>query len=178
MFLSCLTLMSWEKLLGIVEYLSGLGILYMTDCYAGGSILRQGKLGRSMYFVRSGFVDLVMDGAVVDTIAAGDYFGEVALLALPPTHELVKVSLLPPFPQVALLSLPPTHELVKVIHLPTPLPRPPPLQSHQPESLAARLTTSKVLAEKQKHFVRLAAFSLQNALTRICLSCSLVAALD
>ena len=110
----------------------------MPDCYAGGSILRQGKLGRSMYFVRSGFVDLVMDGAVVDTIAAGDYFGEVALLALPPTHELVKVSLLPPSPQVALLSLPPTHELVKVTHLPSPLPRPPPLQSHLPDSLAAK----------------------------------------
>lgn len=45
-----------------------------------------------MYFVRSGFVDLVMDGAVVDTIQAGDYFGEVALLALPPTHELLQVA--------------------------------------------------------------------------------------
>ena len=44
-----------------------------------------------MYFVRSGFVDLVMDGAVVDTIQPGDYFGEVALLALPPTHELLQV---------------------------------------------------------------------------------------
>ena len=47
-----------------------------------------------MYFVRSGFVDLVMDGAVVDTIAAGDYFGEVALLALPPTHELLQVHII------------------------------------------------------------------------------------
>ena len=47
-----------------------------------------------MYFVRSGFVDLVMDGAVVDTIAAGDYFGEVALLALPPTDELLQVYIL------------------------------------------------------------------------------------
>ena len=44
-----------------------------------------------MYFVRTGFVDLMMDGAVVDTIQAGDYFGEVALLALPPTHELLQV---------------------------------------------------------------------------------------
>ena len=59
--------------------------------HAGQLILRQGKLSRSMYFVRTGFVDLVMDGAVVDTIQAGDYFGEVALLALPPTHELLQV---------------------------------------------------------------------------------------
>ena len=44
-----------------------------------------------MYFVRSGFVDLMMDGAVVDTIQAGDYFGEVALLSLPPTDELLQV---------------------------------------------------------------------------------------
>ena len=49
-----------------------------------------------MYFVRSGFVDLLMDGAVVDTIQAGDYFGEVALLALPPTHDLLQVTLQPP----------------------------------------------------------------------------------
>ena len=44
-----------------------------------------------MYFVCSGFVDLVMDGAVVDTIYAGDYFGEIALLALPPTHDHLQV---------------------------------------------------------------------------------------
>ena len=55
-----------------------------------------------MYFVRSGFVDLLMDGAVVDTIQAGDYFGEVALLALPPTHDLLQVT--PPSP-----SLGPPH---------------------------------------------------------------------
>lgn len=44
-----------------------------------------------MYFVRSGFVDLVMDGAVVDTIPPGGYFGEVALLTLPSKDELLKV---------------------------------------------------------------------------------------
>lgn len=44
-----------------------------------------------MYFVRSGFVDLIMDGAVVDTVQAGDFFGEVALLSLPPTSELLEV---------------------------------------------------------------------------------------
>ena len=53
--------------------------------------MRQGRLGRSMYFVRSGFVDLLMDGAVVDTVQAGDYFGEVALLTLPPADELMQV---------------------------------------------------------------------------------------
>ena len=61
---------------------------------AGEQVLKQGWPGRSMYFVRSGFVDLVMDGAVVDTIQAGDYFGEVALLALPPTHELLQVHII------------------------------------------------------------------------------------
>ena len=91
----------------------------MTDCNAGGCILRQGKLGRSMYFVRSGFVDLVMDGAVVDTIQAGDYFGEVALLSLPPTHELLKV---PPVPPLC----------------PPPPPAPPNMQASLFNSLAAQ----------------------------------------
>lgn len=45
-----------------------------------------------MYFVRSGFIDLIMDGAVVDTVQPGDFFGEVALLSLPPTSELLQVS--------------------------------------------------------------------------------------
>ena len=45
-----------------------------------------------MYFVRSGYVDLIMDGAVVDTVQPGDFFGEVALLSLPPTSELLQVS--------------------------------------------------------------------------------------
>ena len=75
-------------------YLSLVHTSNMTSCNAGGCVLRQGKLGRSMYFVRTGFVDLVMDGAVVDTIQAGDYFGEVALLALPPTHELLQVRII------------------------------------------------------------------------------------
>ena len=91
------------QLLGV--FLGQIG-LPMTDCNAGGCILRQGKLGRSMYFVRSGFVDLVMDGAVVDTIQAGDYFGEVALLSLPPTHELLKV---PPVLPSAPPPRPPKH---------------------------------------------------------------------
>ncbi len=62
---------------------------------AGECVVRQGWSSRSMWFVLSGFVDLVMDGAVVDTIQAEDYFGEVALLALPPTHELLQVLPLP-----------------------------------------------------------------------------------
>ena len=111
----------------------------MTDCDAGGCILRQGKLGRSMYFVRSGFVDLVMDGAVVDSIAAGDYFGEVALLSLPPTHELLKVVLLPPPP-------PPPPGYMQMCLLIALLP--------------SLTNASKVSAGKQKHSARLAASSL------------------
>ncbi|KAL3143569.1 Potassium/sodium hyperpolarization-activated cyclic nucleotide-gated channel 3 [Trebouxia sp. C0009 RCD-2024] len=66
-------------------------MLHPSFALKGEQVLKQGWPGRSMYFVRSGFVDLVMDGAVVDTIQPGDYFGEVALLALPPTHELLQV---------------------------------------------------------------------------------------
>ena len=45
-----------------------------------------------MYFIRNGYVDLKMDGAVIDTLEDGDYFGEVALLSLPPSEELLKAS--------------------------------------------------------------------------------------
>lgn len=44
-----------------------------------------------MYFVRAGFVDLIIDGTVADTVHPGDVFGEVALLTLPPEDELTQV---------------------------------------------------------------------------------------
>lgn len=57
----------------------------------GEQILKQGWPGRSMYFVHAGFVDLIVDGSVADTVYPGGMFGEVALLSLPPVADLVQV---------------------------------------------------------------------------------------
>ena len=47
-----------------------------------------------MYFIRAGYVDLIMDKLVVDTLRDGDFFGEDALLAMPPADQLARVSVL------------------------------------------------------------------------------------
>ena len=45
-----------------------------------------------MYFIKHGYVDLLVDGVVVDTVREGDYFGEVALLPLPSPEDLLQVT--------------------------------------------------------------------------------------
>lgn len=47
---------------------------------AGRTIIRQGDLGQEFAVIVSGEADVVKDGKVVVTLAAGAYFGEVALL--------------------------------------------------------------------------------------------------
>lgn len=59
---------------------------------AGQTVIRQGWPSRSMYFIKHGYVDLLVDGVVVDTVREGDYFGEVALLPLPSKEELLEVN--------------------------------------------------------------------------------------
>jgi CRP-like cAMP-binding protein len=46
----------------------------------GQEVMRQGDIGDAFYAISSGQVDIVRDGALVNTIGAGSYFGEVALL--------------------------------------------------------------------------------------------------
>jgi CRP-like cAMP-binding protein len=46
----------------------------------GQEIMRQGDIGDAFYAISSGQVDIVRDGALVNTIGPGSYFGEVALL--------------------------------------------------------------------------------------------------
>lgn len=58
---------------------------------AGEPILRQGSPVHSIYFVQAGFVDLIIDGSVADTVYTGEMFGEVALLCVPPLQDLVQV---------------------------------------------------------------------------------------
>jgi CRP-like cAMP-binding protein len=46
----------------------------------GQEVMRQGDIGDAFYAISSGQVDIVRDGAVINTIGPGSYFGEVALL--------------------------------------------------------------------------------------------------
>jgi MFS family permease len=47
---------------------------------AGATLVVQGAVGDRFYVISSGQVDVVMDDALVQTLSAGDYFGEIALL--------------------------------------------------------------------------------------------------
>ena len=58
-------------------------------------MIRQGWPAQHMYFIRSGYVDLIMDKLAVDTLRDGDFFGEDALLALPPPEVLARVGFQP-----------------------------------------------------------------------------------
>ena len=69
-------------------------MLDMCVCWAAGEVvIRQGWPAAHMYFIRSGYVDLIMDKLVVDTLREGDFFGEDALLSLPPADMLARVGL-------------------------------------------------------------------------------------
>jgi CRP-like cAMP-binding protein/Zn-dependent protease len=46
----------------------------------GSEVMRQGDVGDAFYAISSGQVDIVRDGAVVNTIGSGAHFGEIALL--------------------------------------------------------------------------------------------------
>ena len=52
---------------------------------AGQTIFEEGETGSVMYGIIQGEVDLVVDGKVVETITAGDVFGEGALVQ--PEHD-------------------------------------------------------------------------------------------
>lgn len=54
------------------------------DFQAGETIFESGTVGRIMYGVVSGTVELQVDGQTVETIEAGDVFGEGALVR--PSH--------------------------------------------------------------------------------------------
>ena len=47
---------------------------------AGASIFRQGDPGDTLYVLLDGCVDILRDGAVINTLGAGECFGEIAVL--------------------------------------------------------------------------------------------------
>lgn len=62
------------------------------DVPAGRALTEQGKSGGEFFIVISGSADVRRDGKSVDTIAAGDFFGEIALLDNGPRTATVVAS--------------------------------------------------------------------------------------
>jgi len=50
------------------------------DYWQGQYIFREGDKGHEMYYLRSGMVDILLNGEIVRRLSPGEYFGEMALL--------------------------------------------------------------------------------------------------
>ncbi|KAI9333805.1 cyclic nucleotide-binding-like protein [Obelidium mucronatum] len=59
---------------------------------AGDVIFSQGDIGNDMYFVKSGHVEIVVNGKKVTTLKEGSFFGEVALIANIPRTATVQAA--------------------------------------------------------------------------------------
>jgi len=55
----------------------------------GETILRQGDLGQEFFILAEGQVDVFIDGQLVNTLGAGEFFGELALLTNEPRSATV-----------------------------------------------------------------------------------------
>ncbi len=44
-------------------------------------LVHEGDFGHAVFAIRSGTADVVHDGAVINTLGPGDYFGEIAVMS-------------------------------------------------------------------------------------------------
>jgi CRP-like cAMP-binding protein len=47
----------------------------------GTVLLREGDFGHAVFAIRTGTADVIHDGAVINTLGPGDYFGEIAVMS-------------------------------------------------------------------------------------------------
>jgi CRP/FNR family cyclic AMP-dependent transcriptional regulator len=47
----------------------------------GTILMREGDFGHAVFAITSGTADVVHEGAVINTLGAGDYFGEIAVMS-------------------------------------------------------------------------------------------------
>jgi CRP-like cAMP-binding protein len=47
----------------------------------GTVLVREGDFGHAVFAIRSGTAEVVHDGAVINTLGPGDYFGEIAVMS-------------------------------------------------------------------------------------------------
>ena len=59
-------------------------VAFEVEVPSGQALASEGRVGHSLVAVESGTADVVMEGATVRTIGAGDVVGEVAVLAAAP----------------------------------------------------------------------------------------------
>lgn len=60
------------------------GVATEVEIASGQALAAEGRLGHSLFAIESGTADVVMEGATVRTIGAGDVVGELAVFASPP----------------------------------------------------------------------------------------------
>jgi CRP/FNR family cyclic AMP-dependent transcriptional regulator len=60
------------------------GVATEVEIASGQPLAAEGRLGHSLFAIESGTADVVMEGATVRTIGAGDVVGELAVFASPP----------------------------------------------------------------------------------------------
>jgi len=51
------------------------------DVEEGTILVREGDFGHAVFAVNSGTADVVHEGSVINTLGAGDYFGEIAVMS-------------------------------------------------------------------------------------------------
>ncbi|KAJ3331253.1 hypothetical protein HDU76_003668 [Blyttiomyces sp. JEL0837] len=73
------------------EFLSKVALALHPQYYIpGDAIFRQGEIGREMYFICTGVVEIIVKNQVVGAMGAGTFFGEVALMSNNPRSATIR----------------------------------------------------------------------------------------